>query len=69
MFGLSSGELIVIALIVTLVFGWSWFPRIGEKVGDLLGGVKKGLREDDERIVVKQSEPAPKKPAPRDPES
>ena len=57
MFGLSSGEIIVVALIVTLVFGWSWFPRIGEKVGDLVGGVKKGLREDDERIVVKQSKP------------
>jgi Sec-independent protein translocase protein TatA len=67
-FGLSTGEIIVVALIVTLVFGWSWFPRIGEKVGDLLGGVKKGLREDDERIVVKQAEPPKKKPAPRDPE-
>jgi Sec-independent protein translocase protein TatA len=60
-FGLSTGELIVVALIVTLVFGWSWFPRIGEKVGDLLGGVKKGMREDDERIVVKQAEPPNKK--------
>jgi len=63
-FGLSTGEIIVVALIVTLVFGWSWFPRIGEKVGDLVGGVKKGLREDDERIVVKQSEPEKKKKDP-----
>ena len=64
MFGLSTGEIIVVALIVTLVFGWSWFPRIGERVGDLLGGVKKGMREDDERIVVKQSKPEdPKKGA------
>jgi Sec-independent protein translocase protein TatA len=60
-FGLSTGEIVVVALIVTLVFGWSWFPRIGEKVGDLVGGVKKGMREDDERIVVKQSEPEKKK--------
>ena len=57
MFGLSSGEIIVVTLIVALVFGWSWFPRIGEKVGALMSGVKQGLREDDERIVVKQSKP------------
>ena len=53
MFGLSTGEIVVIALIVGLVFGWSWLPRFGERVGDLFSGVKKGLREDDERIVVK----------------
>ena len=61
MLGLSTGEIIVVALIVGLVFGWSWLPRIGERVGDLVSGVKKGLREDDERIVVKPSDkPKPK---------
>jgi Sec-independent protein translocase protein TatA len=54
MFGLSTGELILVGMIVFLVFGWAWVPRIGERIGALLGGVKEGLREDDERIVVRQ---------------
>lgn len=63
MFGLSAGELIVVALIVGLIFGWAWVPRIAERIGDLFGGVKQGLREDDARIVVK---PAPKETDPRE---
>lgn len=64
MLGLSSGEIILVALIIGLVFGWSWLPRIGERVGALFSGVKEGLREDDERIVVKQASPKvpPRKP-------
>ena len=54
MFGLSTGELILVGMIVFLVFGWAWVPRIGERVGALFGGVKEGMREDDERIVVRQ---------------
>ena len=57
MFGLSSGEIIVVALIVAIIFGWTWVPRIGENIGGLFSGVKKGMREDDERIVVKQVTP------------
>jgi len=54
MFGLSTGEIIVVAIVVTIVFGWTWIPRIGQGIGDFVSGVKKGTREDDERIVVKQ---------------
>ncbi len=54
MFGLSVGEIIFVAIIVAIVFGWHLIPRIGENVGELVSGVKKGMREDDERIVVKQ---------------
>lgn len=64
MFGLSVGEILVVVIIVGLVFGWSWIPRIGERVGDLVHGVKRGLREDDERIVVRQSERRPETPPP-----
>jgi len=53
-FGLSTGEMILVGMIVFLIFGWAWVPRIGERIGDLFSGVKKGMREDDERIVVKQ---------------
>ena len=35
MFGLSSGEIIVVALIVAIIFGWTWVPRIGENIGGL----------------------------------
>ncbi len=64
MFGLSAGELAVVVIICGLVFGWSWIPRIGERVGDLFHGVKRGLREDDERIVVRPSERSPETPPP-----
>jgi Sec-independent protein translocase protein TatA len=60
MFGLSAGELILVGMIVFLVFGWAWVPRIGERVGALFGGVKEGMREDDERIVVRQATPTKK---------
>lgn len=53
MLGLSTGELILVGMIVFLIFGWAWVPRIGERIGDLVTGVKKGMREDDERIVVR----------------
>ena len=54
MFGLSTGEMILVGMIVFLVFGWAWVPRLGERIGALFGGVKEGMREDDERIVVRQ---------------
>jgi Sec-independent protein translocase protein TatA len=56
MFGLSTGELILVGMIVFLVFGWAWVPRLGGRIGALFGGVKEGMREDDERIVVRQVE-------------
>lgn len=49
----SPGELILIAMLVGLVFGWSWVPKMGEKVGDFIAGYKKGARENSPDIVVK----------------
>ncbi|GAC1352814.1 MAG: hypothetical protein NVS3B20_22050 [Polyangiales bacterium] len=60
MFGLSWGELMVVGIIMVLIFGWSWVPRIGEGIGDLFSGVRKGMREDDARIEVKQLKPTKK---------
>jgi Sec-independent protein translocase protein TatA len=54
MFGLSAGELMVVAIVVAIIFGWTWIPRIGQGIGEFVSGVKKGSREDDERIVVRQ---------------
>lgn len=63
--GLSTGELILIGMIVFLVFGWAGLPRLGERVGDFLYGLRRGLREDDERIVVKPKSKPNLPPDPR----
>lgn len=55
MFGLSTGEIVLVGMIVFLIFGWAWVPRLAERIGDFFWGVKRGMRDDDARIVVKPS--------------
>lgn len=35
MLGLGRGELILTGIIVVLIFGWSWFPRLGQMIGGM----------------------------------
>jgi Sec-independent protein translocase protein TatA len=35
MWGLGRGELILTGIIVVLIFGWSWLPRIGQRLGGM----------------------------------
>jgi Sec-independent protein translocase protein TatA len=57
MLGLSTGEIVLTAMVVTMIFGWSWIPRIGQGIGALFDGVQKGMREDDPRISVRALSP------------
>ena len=57
MLGLSWGEIALTVMVCVIIFGWGLIPRIGQGIGALFDGVKKGMREDDERIVVKRIEP------------
>jgi Sec-independent protein translocase protein TatA len=38
MWGLGKGEIVLVTLVVFLIFGWTWVPRIGEALGELAGG-------------------------------
>jgi Sec-independent protein translocase protein TatA len=33
MLGLGRGEIILCTIIVALIFGWAWIPRIGQRIG------------------------------------
>ncbi|MEM6961056.1 MAG: twin-arginine translocase TatA/TatE family subunit [Myxococcota bacterium] len=63
----SMGELIVILMIVTVVFGASRLPAIGESIGKAVRNLKRGLAEDDNievtpaerRVVSDTSEQEP----------
>ncbi len=35
MLGLSRGEIILVAMILGLVFGWAGVPRLGARIGAL----------------------------------
>lgn len=35
MLGLGRGEVILSGIIVVLIFGWTFFPRLGERIGAL----------------------------------
>ncbi len=32
---MSRGEIIFVVMILVMVFGWIWIPRIGERLGAL----------------------------------
>ncbi len=56
MFGLGTGELVVILIIVFLIFGGSRLPEIGKGIGQAIRNFKKATSEPDEINVT------PKKP-------
>lgn len=33
MWGMSRGETIFCAIVITLIFGWAWLPRLGQRLG------------------------------------
>ena len=45
MFGLGTGEIVIIVLIALLLFGANKLPQIGRALGRTVGEVKKGLKE------------------------
>jgi TatA/E family protein of Tat protein translocase len=46
MFGLGSGELLIILAIVVLVFGAKKLPQLGDGLGKALKGFKKAVNDD-----------------------
>jgi len=33
MWGLGRGEMILCVIIIALIFGWAWLPRLGQRFG------------------------------------
>ena len=47
-FGLGTGELLLIALVLLLLFGAAKLPELGRSIGGFGREVKKGLQGEDE---------------------
>ena len=47
MFGMGTGELVLILLIVLVIFGASRLPQLGEGLGKAIKGFKKGISTED----------------------
>jgi len=52
MFGLGTGELIIILVIVVILFGASRLPQIGKGIGEAIKNFKKASSEPNEIDVT-----------------
>lgn len=48
MFGLGATELVIILVIIVLIFGVGKLPQVGEGLGKMFSGFKRGIREIEE---------------------
>lgn len=48
----GMGELLIILMIVLLIFGARRLPELGENVGKMVKGLKRGLSTDDDIDVT-----------------
>jgi sec-independent protein translocase protein TatA len=56
MFGLGTGELIIILIIALVIFGGSKIPELGAALGKGIKNFKKGLSSIDEDETKKEIE-------------
>ena len=49
MFGLGTGEILVVSAVALLLFGGKRVPELGRSLGKAITNFKKGMREDEER--------------------
>lgn len=50
MFGLGTGELVILLVIVLLLFGAKRIPQLGESLGKSIKSFKKGLNSPEDQI-------------------
>jgi sec-independent protein translocase protein TatA len=70
MFGIGTGELVLIFLVVMVVFGSSKLPQLGEGLGTAIKSFKRAITSSDETDVTpKKSEIPGEQPKPGPAES
>jgi len=57
MFGLGTGELIIILVIVVILFGAARLPQIGKGIGEAIKNFKKASSEPNEIDVTPKDKP------------
>jgi sec-independent protein translocase protein TatA len=59
MFGMGTGEMILIAVVVMVLFGAKKLPQLGEGLGKAIRGFQKAMSPTDEKPVkpLDRSEP------------
>lgn len=56
MFGLGTGELLLILLIVVIFFGVGKLPELGTGLGEAVRNLKKGLKDSKTIDITPESE-------------
>ena len=56
MFGFGMPEMIIVLAIALVVFGPSKLPQLGQSLGGAIRSFKKGINEDDVKVVEKRPE-------------
>jgi sec-independent protein translocase protein TatA len=56
MFGFGMPEMIIILVIALVVVGPSKLPQLGQSLGGAIRSFKKGINEDDVKVVGKSPE-------------
>uniref|UniRef100_A0A831XLW5 Sec-independent protein translocase protein TatA n=1 Tax=Geobacter metallireducens TaxID=28232 RepID=A0A831XLW5_GEOME len=56
MFGFGMPEMIIILVIALVVVGPSKLPQLGQSLGGAIRSFKKGISEDDVKVVNKTTE-------------
>lgn len=54
MFGLSFTEIALVVFLLAIIIGAGKVPQIGESIGAFVAGYRRGAREDDPGIEVRE---------------
>ncbi|AJE02776.1 twin-arginine translocase TatA/TatE family subunit [Geobacter pickeringii] len=56
MFGFGMPELIIVLVLALVVVGPAKIPQLGQSLGSAIRGFKKGMHEEDVKVINKVNE-------------